>query len=397
MKILLISGNNILKQGFEKVEYINVKVANDLKEQDNYEIIIISDEKINYNDLVCTIDNNDSKNYKGKSQKKIYYVLFGEYSELVLNNIEIMCKTKNIKIFKPSSTIQTIVNEVILDIMPGLVKKNNNVVTFYGADSKVGTTMIAQSVAEIVGGMTEIKIGLFFLNERPSIYYLKKNEICGLDNIKIKLLNNILSSEEIEEACIKMEGNLFVLPGVEYIPEIRQYHPNHISRLIKLASKNFDLIIIDAGSNIDSGLAIAALTSTSNRYLVTTQQEIVRKNYQRIESQVFTKLNLNEKDFMMVINKYINSSSIYSVKQVANLYNLMLATYIPNLDILGWQSEIDNKSLLHYRNETYNTQIYKLARLILEQVNIPYKKEKLLKTRKEGIIKKAISNIGGVI
>lgn len=390
MNLLLISDDDKLKKELKQTG-LNLTTGKDLSEQYMYEVIVICDKKISYNELTCSIDSNEDNK---KILKHVFYILSEGYSELTLNNIQIMCKTKGIMIFKPDTSISLIVKKILLSITPKLKSKSKNVITFFGADSKVGTTMIAHSVAEALAKITDIKIGLLFLNDRPSTYYIKKSEICGLDDIKIKLFNNILHSEEIVEACIKEENDLYLLPGVDYIPEIRQYHPEHIRKLIDLASEKFNLIIIDAGSSIDSGLAIASLTSTNNKFLVTTQQDNARNNYQRIESQVFKKLNINENEFMLIINKYIKSPYIYTEKQIANLFNLILATHVPYMDLMGWQSEAENKTLLHYGNESYNNQIYKIAKLIVEQANIPYKTEK---QKKDGIIKKVISSFGGII
>ncbi len=389
MNLLLISNDNDLYRFFKNSEYFNVKRETNLIKVEEYEVIIISDNEINHNELFCIFEVNEIEKYSGKH---IFYILSDKYDSQSVRNIYSICKMRNIIIIPSKLSIKQINNKVLEHVTPSEYKENRNVITFFGADSKVGTTMIAQSVAELLAKKTDIKIGLFFLNNNPSTNYTKNNDISSLDNIKIKLFNNILKSEELMDICIKEENDLYILPGIDYYPDFRQYHPEHIERLIELAAEKFNILIIDAGSNIDSGLAIASLKLAKIKYLVVTQQEAVRKNFERIEAQTFNQLNIDAKQFMLVINKYIKSNYIYNTRQMAGIYKMMLAASIPHLEFLGWQAEIERRTLIHYESESFNRQIDSLSRLIATQMHSSYKEIK-----KENIIKRTLNNIGGML
>lgn len=390
MNLLLVSKDYDLYERFKQYGKFNLTMSTNLDEVNNNEIIIISDNEINYNELFSTFELSENK----YTQKNVFYLLSNKYTEQTIKNIFSISQMRNITIIPPKLSIAQIENRLLEKIIPDNIEKSKNIVTFFGADSKVGTTMIAQSVAEVLAMRTDIKVGLLFLNNQPSTNYIKKTEKTSLDDIKIKLFNNILKPEEIVDVCIKEDNDLYILPGADYIPDIRQYHPKHIDKLIQLAAERFNLIIIDAGSNIDSGLAIAALSTTKNKYLVTTQQETVRRNFERISNQLFNHLDIDVKDFILVVNKYIKSNYIYSARQTADLYKMMLATSIPHLEFIGWQAEIDRKTLIHYEDVLFNNQVNQLARLIATQTRIPYKDNVV---KKANIIKRALSNIGGIM
>jgi len=95
---------------------------------------------------------------------------------------------------------------------------------------------------------------------------------------------------------------------------------------------------------------------------------------------------------LLVINKYINSNYIYNTRQMAGIYKMMLAVSIPHLEFIGWQAEIEQKTLNHYGNVVFNKQIDYLSRLIATQMHIPYKEQE-----KENIIRRTLNNIGGIL
>ncbi len=389
MKLLLISNDKDLTDYFKDSEYFVVQQESKIISLHGFEVIIISDIEVCNNELFCVFELNEMEKYL---DKHIFYILSDKYDNQSIRNIYSICKMRNIIIIPPKLSMKQIKDKVIEHIKPRESKENGNVITFFGADSKVGTTMTAHCVAETLAKRTDIKVGLFFLNNNPSTNYIKNSNIAGLDNIKIKLFNNILKAEELMDICLKEENDLYILPGVDNYPDSRQYHPKHIERLIELAAEKFNILIIDAGSNIDSGLAIASINLAKIKYLVVTQQEAIRKNFLRTEAQTFGHLNIDSKQFLLVINKYINSNYIYNTRQMAGIYKMMLAVSIPHLEFIGWQAEIEQKTLNHYGNVVFNKQIDYLSRLIATQMHIPYKEQE-----KENIIRRTLNNIGGIL
>lgn len=389
MILSLFSNDSELLKAFQQSGFFRTSLVSGLEEAKESQVLVISDQQMTFNELSLSFENET-----WLKNKIIFYLLSEGYKEQTIHHMTSLSKTRNIIILPAGFTVRQIVSRIVEKIFPDAKENKQNIITFFGADSKVGTTMIAQSTAEMLAQNTNADIGLFFLNGKPSTCYMKRKDKIGLDDIKIKLMNNILTSNELTEACVKENHHLYILPGAEFLLDVRHYHPEHIEQLIKLAAERFSLIIIDAGHNIDSGMAIAALNMTKNKYLVTTQQEMTRKNYERMESQVFRRLQIEPDDFMLVVNKYVNTNRIYSAKQVSDLYRMTLAVSVPHLEFLGWQAEFDQKTLLHYDNESYNRHVDQLAKIIATQAQIPYLERDEKKT---GILKKAFSTIGGAL
>lgn len=394
MKILLMNNDIELQKSLENTKLFAVSIIRELKEIkeiDGSDLIVIADSELSLNEIIIMVDTDKINILKNK---QLFYILTKTYSSQAISNIIAIADSRNINIIPPKLTTSQIVTNIIQKVFPDAHDNTSSIITFFGADSKVGTTMIAQSTAELLAKNTGLKVGLLFLNNNPSNYYIRKKDKLGIDGIKNKLFNNILTSTELVDSCLQPSPNLFILTGVEYLLDARQYQPEYIDRLIKLAAERLNIIIIDAGSNIDSGIAIAALNATKYRYLVTTQQESIRKNFERIDRQVLKQLQIDSGSFMLVLNKYVSSNNIYSAIQLAELYKMALAVHIPNLDLLGWQAEFDQKSLLEYEQSDYNKQLDNLSRLIASQMNVPYHNKAIVKG---SFIKKAFSAIGGLM
>lgn len=371
MKLSLVSADVDLQKALNDTGYFTeVVIAQTLEDTRDSQVVVISDHEVHHNEL--------SLFYSGRQEKKKNQVVFFMISNLsndqALQNITAICESKNIVTIPPMLTMNQIVDRIIKKLFPEIGGRNQNIAVFFGADSKVGTTMTAQVCAEMLAKNTDLKIALLHLNENPGTHYFKirEEENVGIDDIKIRLFNNILTADELFHTCIQQKG-LFVLQGPKSLLDIRHYHPEHLENLIQLAREVFDVIIIDAGFNIRTGMAVGALRSSNIRYLVTTQQETARKEFERMESQIFKALQMETSDFLLIANKYVNTSSIYTGKQLADLYKMSLAGTIPHMEFSGWQAEIDQKSLIHYENEGFNAQVEQLCKLIAAQMKIEYK------------------------
>lgn len=283
----------------------------------------------------------------------------------------------------PGTESTDIVQEIVRHLQPEGVKRNKNVITFFGADHSVGTTMLATACAEQLSRWTNGRIGLFFLNEQPGTQFLKAKPgtDVGLDEIRMKLFNHILTKKELNETYLNYK-NLSVLQGSRNLLANRHYHPEHAERLLNLASSDFDVLLVDAGANIEYGLAVGALTSSQQNFLITTQQEAVKTRFERMEQQVFKPLKLNSNQFFMIVSKYVREPNLPTGKDLANYHKMVLAGTVPYMDLQGWQAEFEQKTLLHYEQPEYVDSVERLCLLIARQVNLeihkPQRKQTLL-------------------
>ncbi len=387
MKILIIAENSKVANILRTMSNIEVEETDVISGHEDAEIIVISEKMISYEKVQATVAGNKNMNNK---KSKVFFIYSYDYDINILNNMKVICRLSGIELISSKLTEEKIVDK-ILKIRSSEANELDNVITFFGADNKVGTTMLSHSVAEMLAKHTDVSVGLLCLNSNPSMEYVKNDLETGIDNLKIKLFNNILEEDELVNACIKEVESLYILPGVKYSPDAKLFHPKHIKDLIKMAANKFDLVLIDAGGEIDSGLAIASIQLAKTRYLVVTQQEAVRKKYKRIESQVLNGLGIDVKQFMLVVNKYIHSDFMYTSQQLGSLYGTILATVVPHADFYGWKAEIEQKTLLHYGLKNYNNQIDYLCKIISMQIKLPYR----LETR-EGLIRRKMNSLGGM-
>lgn len=358
--------------------FSNVTTDTVINSVNDTDIIIVSDKCYSLNQFLEVFD------MYLKKTKYVFYIISDSGTVNELSNISIL-KAKDIHVIPDTYTPNQIFSKVCSMFTDTSISQKN-IVTFFGADSKVGTTITAQAIAETLAAGVYGNIFLCFLNGSPSIdYYNTDKHVYGLDSLKVKIMNEVLTGNELVDTCTNI-GNLYILSGVDNIFDIRHYNPKHVEYLINLASKNFSAVIIDAGSRIDYLLSVGALNCTNLRYLVTTQQDNSRKNYLRISEQVFPKLDIDPKSFYLLVNKYINSSDLYTASQIAELYKSTLAGTLPYVDY-GWQAERDKKTLLHYDNKDYNDKINEIAKVIAAQLSLDFKYTEPKKKFLGGVLK----------
>lgn len=393
VKLSLLSNDVALQEQLVQSQYFSeVVLTGNIEEAMAANVVMISSSKINPNELASMFT---SSTYKRDSKTIFFYLMETLESDVVQFNITSICKTLRINLIPALLTANQISERIIKHVYPEVGFKNRNVVTFFGADSKVGTTMVSLCAAQKLALSTGAKILYIPLDDNSVDIYVRapEHESVSLDALKVKLFNKLLTVDELLNSC-KKDNGLYILQGPTYLPDLKYYHPEHLEYILELVKDEMDLVIIDAGSNFERGMCVGALRATHLRYLVTTQQESPKRQFDRIESQILRALQIRVRDFFVVVNKYINEVSQYSDDKVADLYKMTLACNLPNLDTLGWQAEIDNQSLLMYNHEGYDAQIQHLCQLIANQTGIPFTPD--IRVKKKGFFSRKVAGISGL-
>ncbi|MEG0292270.1 MAG: hypothetical protein RR495_03800 [Anaerovoracaceae bacterium] len=218
------------------------------------------------------------------------------------------------------------------------------VITYFGADSSVGTTMIAQTTAV---ALSEIKkrVLLIFASSNPLMDYIeiKAYSDRSIDELRPSLRSGQLSKEEILNVCLNQKS-LTILPPIKDMTLIRYYKENDLNKIIELVSDDFDYIIIDGGTNIQYPLGISALLCSDKRYIVITQQEKTINRYKLLAETVLKPLNLS---YNIILNKFDSNSISYSYKNVQSItgkQNILQIQYCEN----GWEAELNRETLVKY-------------------------------------------------
>jgi len=237
--------------------------------------------------------------------------------------------------------------------------EGKNTVCFFGSSPEVGVGMISTSVAQVTASITEKSVVLLNLGGSEGSDYFYNSSGSGLAGIKDRLINNILTPEELKNSCVK-DKNLYILPGEKEISKVRHYHPAHIEKLTGLSNETFDITIINGGSTV-SGMGIGTLNSSKIKYMVATQSEKNFKNFRNLQEQIFSKLGISPDDFFLVVNKYMDLVELDTEIVLAKKYHMQVASVIPLLDYpLSLEAEKEKKTLISY-DRLYSSSIKQLA------------------------------------
>lgn len=146
-------------------------------------------------------------------------------------------------------------------------EKTVNVITFFGAEAKVGATMIAQSVAEELTQRGRRVLMVFASSEMCDCY------IQGAESVKTGI-DDLIDIDEIGDSDIRhviaKQGKLSYIKGIMRPLRIKRLlQPRYFfNRLIRLTEKDFDYMIIDGGHNYQYPLPIGSLMAAHKCFFV---------------------------------------------------------------------------------------------------------------------------------
>lgn len=214
-------------------------------------------------------------------------------------------------------------------------------IVYFGADAGCGCTMIAQSNANYIASQNSKKrVLLLSLSGYSGIDYANMQFNYSLDDLQVKLKSNVLTIEELECMCT-IRRNLYMLQGSRNLKSRKNFMPEEIIKLIEIAEKHFEYIIADAGSSVDLGIGLGALTYGGKNVLVVTQSQKAFSRYMQKKSLLDTlEISFNE----MVINKFVSRHFLPSEKLIKDSYKIDNYSVIEYSDY-GMQAENEGNSI----------------------------------------------------
>ena len=241
----------------------------------------------------------------------------------------------------------------------------SHIIVFHGIDHKAGCTMVSQSVAELIAKeKKELAVLFAALNGRRSAGYVKE-KTATMDDYKIQLKSGIGVDKNTLSPTRKTE-NLYIVAGVEREEEVRYYLPDMAQTFIESLCKKFDLLIIDAGSEIDNGLAFGALKTKSLKYLIMEQCEGSLTRHEKMK-EIYERLDIGFDRY--VINKHFENDPL-TVKYVSSRLNVENALFMCVSNAEGGRaSEMEYRTLLETAEGKYRTDILKIANDIMAAAN----------------------------
>lgn len=148
----------------------------------------------------------------------------------------------------------------------------NNVFVFQGTDHKVGTTQITQSLSEYIADKhPEISVLLIYGDGgRGSEYCPHMRET--IDRIRPFLAQSVINTEELKIKA-KYKDNLFIIGGKDNPQSGKYLTLDMTEMLIEAVSREFSLVLIDAGSQMFDAVSLGSVFAADKIYLVLNQRE----------------------------------------------------------------------------------------------------------------------------
>jgi hypothetical protein len=223
--------------------------------------------------------------------------------------------------------------------------------------------MIAQSVSEyIAANLKNLKVIFISMNGKSGFQYVDRIGET-IEGIRLNLDNRLLNVAMLKEQCRRKE-NLFILGGIESIELMRSFQPDTAVYLLESLEKAFDLIIADAGNDIDNGLAVGALEWIKNRTCIITQHESVLDRAENLD-HIYRSLKIGFSTF--AVNKYMKDDP-YNLKYIEKRLSLsgesLLKVGVSEYDR---RAECDRRTLLSYKTQEFCNDLRSISNRILLQ------------------------------
>lgn len=231
------------------------------------------------------------------------------------------------------------------------------VIGFFGSDSQVGVSMIAESISTYLSEKGSVL--LISASGEKSVSYIKKETVHSLDYIRPNLLSGKLSKDDLEEIIEKDEknGNLSFIAGVNSSYTSKLFPINTFDLILGAVNK-YDYIVIDGGHGLDKALTISAFNACDLRYFVLTQQPKSIARFFDMKNYVLKPLGLEGE---VIINKYIKDLSFYKTGEIEKMLGNKVSFLVPYSEY-GWQAEYENKTLM--KEKRYRKEIEKFGKYI---------------------------------
>ncbi|HEX2925674.1 MAG TPA: hypothetical protein VHP38_05380 [Ruminiclostridium sp.] len=223
---------------------------------------------------------------------------------------------------------------------------------------------------------SEGNVAFLNMSGHLSYSYIENSEGKGMDSIRSKVFNKILSQDELREAMHRSRElkNLYILPPCKTLIDFKYYKTDQIEYIISMALNMFDVVIVDAGWYPHNELYFGALNSTPNRYMVTTQQQSSLENHRIIKQQVLDEYGITVRksndakketpnNILLIVNKHSDELSSNIVKE----YDMVFAVSLPDVPNATCQTDMQNKSL-RALSRHYDRQLDKLTNLVALQI-----------------------------
>ncbi|AQQ55351.1 P-loop NTPase family protein [Planococcus lenghuensis] len=251
---------------------------------------------------------------------------------------------------------------------------NNTVVTFFSSNGNTGLTNTVFSVGQAIAKRTHAKVGVLCLSGLDDSTDYFTDPPAYLDTLKPRLAGKMLGDDADFLSRFKEveDGQLFILAGNSSRRLDRVYTVSEIGYLIERAKEVFDIVLIDAGSQLDNAQSVQAIYAADFRYAVLTQQPKSIKRYLQLQGDILSALSIKREHVTFILNQYQEKATLMSEKQIAKEVDVPEMFTLPYTDH-GVISEIENRILYAYQQPKYQDAVNQLADSIARSVALVFK------------------------
>lgn len=262
----------------------------------------------------------------------------------------------------PSTTLQSMASTLKILILPAkellaYLDKNHGspamqpILTFWGVLPGLGTTTMALALADVLTIQYGLSVGVLGLNLYDPGSWITPHASHYLDDIQTLLPLRQLTSQ-------KLKSNMYTLPsGASYlmghrtqIDALEKYTIRDISYLIHQAQTVFDLVILDAGSILNTPAALQALLSASTIFTVITDRQYIDDQFHQCYQTVLKPLNVPLENIFLVGNKMHNASFSILSQYAKNMNVTPLAT-MKNDQVPAYFAESSDEPIKSFTQE----------------------------------------------
>ena len=212
------------------------------------------------------------------------------------------------------------------------------ILAFWGVYPRLGTTTIALAVAHVLAAQHGKSVGVLGLNAYDPGTAMVPGAEHHLDDILSYLAQQKLDPETLQAA---MEPVLRPVLRVKYLPGLQNQTralavmPEHVRHLLHVARSQFEVLVLDVGSALNTALALEGLQAATHRYVVANDLVATQRQLLRHLDYVLRPLGIEPTDLMLVGSQLHGKGSL--AKSVG-MMQLAAIPYYPSIDIYAEQS-----------------------------------------------------------
>lgn len=266
----------------------------ELVNQPEYRFVVLSDRSFSV-DMLSDFLNTKKFEY-------VFYLISNNVSNVVVNNVKLICSTLDVIPILPKQSNQGIARQIVEKIE----KKEfvaDKVVSFFSAMPNIGATHAIYCVAHRLAELTQESIALVITNPLDSGEMYCDYKGIRLPDVKEQVNTKLMTASDLKQKMHKAKENLYILAGNNDMRARHRYPTETIENLVSTLKNEFSIILLDSGSSVENNLTITSIMQSEMRFMFLTQSEKAVKMTTTMYDQILKPLEVEESSVLGVLLK----------------------------------------------------------------------------------------------